>query len=107
MIVSRDACPQVIHDEGLCEAAARSGAYFKSGLQRLAAAHPHVIVDVRGRGLMLGLQFPTDLVGFAFSKGCFARGVILSGTLSNARVVRVEPPLTITTQQVRVLCNLS
>ena len=44
------------------EAAAEQGAYFKARLIALAAAHPRVVVDVRGRGLMLGLEFPSNEV---------------------------------------------
>jgi len=37
-----------------------------------------------------------DALGYEFSKGAFARQLLLAGTLVAARVIRIEPPLTIT-----------
>lgn len=86
----------VLRSEGLVDAARTKGAWLAAELRRLQDAHPAIIKQVRGRGLMLGLEFPDDDTGFTFSRGVFARGVLLSGTLVNARTIRVEPPLTIT-----------
>ncbi len=90
----------VLRSERLVERAEETGDYLLAGLRALQARHPATVVDVRGRGLMLGLEFPDNDVGFAFSRGVFSRGVLLSGTLVNARTIRVEPPLTITREQV-------
>jgi putrescine aminotransferase len=53
------------------------------------------VLDVRGKGLLMALEFSDDETGFAISKHLFDRGVLVAGTLINARTVRVEPPLTI------------
>jgi putrescine aminotransferase len=49
-------------------------------------------VDVRGKGLLIGLEYPTPEMGWAVSKGLFKRGVLTGGTLNNAKVNRIEPP---------------
>jgi len=49
---------------------------------------------------MIGIEFVTNELGYEFSKGTFSRGVLVSGTLVNAKVVRVEPPLTITYEHI-------
>jgi len=51
-----------------------------------------ILVDVRGKGLLVGLEYPTEEIGWAVSKGLFKRGVLTGGTLNNAKVNRIEPP---------------
>lgn len=88
-----------IESKGLIKAAADKGEYLRMQLEGLRSRFPHIIKEVRGKGLMLGLEFPSDDIGYAFSRGVFARRVLLSGTLVNSRVLRVEPPLTITQEE--------
>jgi putrescine aminotransferase len=67
------------------------GEYFMQKLAALQKKHP-ILVDVRGKGLLIGLEYPTPEIGWAVSKGLFKRGVVTGGTLNNARVNRIEPP---------------
>ena len=60
-------------------------------LEELQKKHS-ILVDVRGKGLLIGLEYPTPEIGWAVSKGLFKRGVVTGGTLNNARVNRMEPP---------------
>jgi putrescine aminotransferase len=53
------------------------------------------MVEARGRGLMLGMEFTDNDLGYEVSKNLFARQILISGTYINARVLRVEPALTI------------
>ncbi len=48
---------EVIEREGLADNARHLGAWLKSELEGLAAAHPQIICGVRGLGLMLGIEF--------------------------------------------------
>jgi len=70
------------------------GLYFMKKLADLQKKYP-ILVDVRGKGLLIGLEYPTPEIGWAVSKGLFKRGVMTGGTLNNARVNRIEPPGTI------------
>lgn len=89
-----------IEDKNLVVAAEEKGNYIKSKLQELQHTYPHILKEVRGRGLMIGLEFPSDDIGYTFSRGVFSRKVLLAGTLINSRVIRVEPPLTITQTEI-------
>jgi putrescine aminotransferase len=91
-------------EEGLAEQAAEKGAYFLPRLQELMARHADVCIEARGRGLLLGLEFADDRLGFEVAKGLFANRVLVAGTMMNAKTIRIEPPLTISYEQIdRVL----
>ena len=42
------------------------------------------------------MQFTSDEAGYEVAKGLFEEGVLVAGTLINAKALRIEPPLTIT-----------
>jgi putrescine aminotransferase len=67
------------------------GVYLMDKLIALKEKH-QILVDVRGKGLLVGLEYPTEEIGWEVSKGLFKRGVLTGGTLNNARVNRIEPP---------------
>jgi Ornithine/acetylornithine aminotransferase len=77
---------------------AEKGEYLISGIRKLAEKYPTVIDDVRGVGLMIGLEFVTSDVGYSVAKGMFARRVLTAGTLVNAKCIRFEPAAIITYQ---------
>ena len=60
-------------------------------LNELQQKH-EILLDVRGKGLLIGLEYPTPEIGWAVSKGLFKRGIVTGGTLNNAKVNRIEPP---------------
>jgi len=97
---------EVIHNEGLVEQSREKGAYFLKGLQDLGEHYPNLIKEARGLGLMIGLEFQTNSMGYQFSSEVFSRGVLVSGTLVNARVIRIEPPLTISMEQIDTVLNV-
>ena len=95
----------VVLTEDLCGNAEARGRELKAGLQALAAEFPHVIKEVRGRGLMLGVEFLSNDLGIAWSRALLGRRVLVSGTLISATSVRVCPPLVITKAQVQLVLD--
>ena len=49
----------------------------------------------QGKGLLLGLEFENTEIGYKVVANLFKRGVLVAGTLTNSRVVRIEPALNI------------
>ena len=90
---------EVIEEEGLCERATEMGSLLISGLRDLASRQD-VIAEVRGQGLMIGVEFAMDEVGELVIAQMTKRGLIAAYTLNNPRVIRFEPPLIITKEQV-------
>ena len=85
----------IIRDEQLPAQAARSGEYLQKGLQDLASIYPDVIAKVRGRGLMLGIELTKEGVGGFLISELIADGILVAYTLNNPKVIRLEPPLSI------------
>ncbi len=90
---------QVIEEEGLVENARAVGAYLLNGLRQLQAEYPDFIQEVRGRGLMLGIEFHEADFGELTITHMIPRGVIAAYTLNNPKVIRMEPPLILTREQ--------
>lgn len=44
---------------------------------------------------MLGIEFHSHEVGYKVAKGLFENGILVAGTLINAKTIRIEPPLII------------
>lgn len=75
---------------------AEKGEFLIAGLKKLKEKYPTIITEVRGVGLMIGLEFIKSEVGYSVAKGMFARGVMTAGTLVNAKCIRFEPAAVIT-----------
>ncbi|BDH44509.1 putrescine aminotransferase [Salmonella enterica subsp. enterica serovar Choleraesuis] len=86
----------VLLEENLPAQAASKGAMMLDGFQALARRYPQWLKAVRGRGLLMALEFHDNDIGYQFASEMFRRQVLVAGTLNNARTIRIEPPLTIT-----------
>ena len=95
----------VLLEEGLLDQATEKGEYLLGRMNELAGEHPKVMLCGRGRGLMLGMEFMSDEIGYAVSKNLFARQILISGTYINSRVLRVEPALNIAYPQLDTFLN--
>ena len=83
---------EVATRERLPERAAAVGDGWRAHLR---AALGDVLVDVRGRGMLIGLELASPRQTEAFCRAAFERGLILNWTLHRDTVVRLAPPLTI------------
>jgi 4-aminobutyrate aminotransferase len=86
---------------GLVENAARQGEYLFDGLLALKRKYADRVIDVRGKGLMLGIDFvdsmesrkPVPELRDRIVEEAFKRGLIIIGC--GASAVRFSPPLVI------------
>ena len=95
---------RVMHEEGLTENAAARGEQLMAGLRRLQAEFP-AIGEVRGRGLMVGVEFgrpgaPDTATAKAVIKAAFERGLMLLSCGTYDNTVRWIPPLVVTAAEV-------
>jgi len=105
----------VLYDEHLIDNSAETGDYLLERLNELHACYPKLIKDVRGKGMMVGLEFHDfsnampivlrpvlamlddklkgSLPGFIGSHLLRDHGVLVAFTEYNRNVIRLEPPL--------------
>lgn len=100
-----------ILERELVKNSAEVGAYMQEGLRKLARKHD-CIGDVRGFGLMIGVEFvegggsmkPAPELRDRIETACFERGLIILGAGSNT--IRFSPPLTLTRENVDVALEI-
>lgn len=108
-LLTRDNC-------SLIHRVRENGHLLKEGLLSLRDKYPHVIRSVRGRGLMLGIEFgmtrdtfPGSLIGVMAEQEILTpvissyllntEGLRVAPTLNGSDVIRIEPPLVISKEQ--------
>ena len=79
-------------EEDLPRRAAENGAYFLAGLKRIQAAHPNILHEARGLGLMLGVEFTDSDIGKLVIGTMVHRGVIAAYTLNNPKSFVLSRP---------------
>ncbi|MEO8196631.1 MAG: aminotransferase class III-fold pyridoxal phosphate-dependent enzyme, partial [Thermoanaerobaculia bacterium] len=82
-------------EEDLVGQAHKKGRYLLGELMALQMRYDRVLRKAQGRGLLLGLEFENTEIGYKVVANLFKRGVLVAGTLTNSRVVRIEPALNI------------
>ncbi len=87
----------LLQDELMANAAER-GTQAMDALRPLLARHADMVRDVRGKGLMLGVQFDSGETAEAVQWAAFQRGLLVLEAGDDA--VRMSPPLTITASDV-------
>lgn len=118
----------VIEQEGLVEAAKETGAWLKAELEAIQREFPALLAEVRGEGLMLGLEFKRTspsvlqgmfagavrrmegvnegeaIAGFIASK-LLEKGVVTAFTLNREDVIRIAPPANVHRDELQVLLD--
>jgi putrescine aminotransferase len=89
------AAVNVTLEEDLPAQAAATGEYLIGELRKLQRHYPEHLMEVRGLGLLIGLEFVDTEFGYSVAAGLFKRGVLVAGTLLNAKTIRIEPALNI------------
>ena len=85
---------KVIEEEDLLNRGASAGAYLKKGLEEVQKDYPLVIKDVRGRGMMLGIELTKEGAGGMLMSLMIDSNILVAYTLNNPKVIRMEPSLT-------------
>ncbi|MGD9866695.1 MAG: aspartate aminotransferase family protein [Hyphomicrobiales bacterium] len=117
----------ILYDERLIDNAASQGTYLLARLRDLKSKHPRIIEDVRGKGLMVGLEFRDfsetmpfgirqavsmldaklkgSLCGFVGSLLLSDYNILVAFTEYNRNVIRLEPPLIATRYDIDIFVD--
>jgi acetylornithine/N-succinyldiaminopimelate aminotransferase len=90
-------------DDGIIAKCDKTGAYLIQGMMALKKKYPGLILDVRGTGLLLGVEFSTEVAPIV--QEFLAEGVIIYASKGN--VVRLLPPLVIEKEEVDIFLEIA
>jgi putrescine aminotransferase len=96
---------EVTLEEDLPGQAAAKGEFLLRELGCLQQRYPQVLRDAHGKGLLIGMEFPAQEIGWKVASGLFKRGVLVAGTYSRAEVIRIEPALGISLDLLREMLD--
>jgi 4-aminobutyrate aminotransferase len=93
---------ETIHlvEEGLMANAAARGEQALEALRPLVRRHERIVRDVRGKGLMIGVQFDSGTTADAVQGAAFQRGLLVLEAGDDA--IRISPPLVISAEEVEI-----
>ncbi len=91
---------EVINSSGLLANAAEQGEFLISGLRELQQKYPGFITDVRGIGLMIGVEFRTGEYADEVQRAAFERGLLVLEC--GERSIRISPPLVVSREQASI-----
>ena len=94
-----------IQKHHLADHADRMGQRFRAGFDRLLGDYPDLLLEVRQKGLMMGLQYTNQSMGPRLTKKLAERGVIAVYTGNDPAICRFMPSLVITGDEVDFVLN--
>jgi putrescine aminotransferase len=89
-----------LRDEALVENSRARGEQLLAGARRIASEYPSVVREVRGLGLLVGVELTHEGYGGTIIPEMLKAGVTAAWALNMQRVIRLEPPLIVTAAEV-------
>ncbi|SES81857.1 aspartate aminotransferase family protein [Anaerobranca gottschalkii] len=91
---------EILKRDNIIDEVWEKGQYFIDKLLKLQEKYPNVIKEVRGMGLLIGLEFSKEGIGGMLMSEVIDRGLLVAYTLNNEKIIRIEPPLIITREEI-------
>lgn len=92
----------LLEDGFVLDQCRRMGKYLKKKLEEMKKEFPSVIAEVRGMGLLIGMELTRD--GAPIVKACMDRGLLINCTAGN--ILRFMPPLIVTEKEIDHLIDV-
>jgi len=93
---------EVLREERLADRAAEMGNLLLAGLTELKSRFPDMVTDVRGKGLLVGVEFANEDFAALTAAALLQRRILTAYTLNNPRVIRLEPPLIVEREHIQL-----
>ncbi|MGD0053773.1 MAG: aminotransferase class III-fold pyridoxal phosphate-dependent enzyme, partial [Vulcanimicrobiaceae bacterium] len=94
------AAMDVLEEDDLAAKARARGEQLLAGAQTIARECPEVVREARGLGLLVGVELANEGYGGWIIPEMLKHGVTAAWTLNAQRVIRLEPPLIVTEDEV-------
>ncbi len=94
------AAMNVLVEDGLVDAARERGEQLLAGARAIAGDFPDIVREARGLGLLVGVELSNEGYGGWIIPEMLKAGVTAAWTLNLQRVIRLEPPLIVTAEEV-------
>ena len=95
----------VLVEERIAEKALKNGELLINKLKELAKEYPKLIKEVRGKGLLIGLEMIDEGASGQLIYELSQQKILVLQMLNNQRVIRIEPPLIIGQEEINILMN--
>ncbi|MBI5027140.1 MAG: acetylornithine transaminase [Nitrospirae bacterium] len=92
----------ILEDGFILDNCRRMGDYLRNGLEGLKKEFPSIIADIRGKGLIIGMELTRECK--TITTACMERGVLVNCTGGN--VLRFIPPLIVTEKEINHLLDV-
>ena len=92
---------EVLAEDDIVRKCAERGAELLAGIQQVGAEFPELVEDVRGKGLLVGVQFAEADLGNLVIAGLAQENILTAFTLNRPEVIRLEPPAVITSAEIQ------
>jgi putrescine aminotransferase len=97
---------EILEREKLADRARIMGKVLMDKLKSLQSKYSSVIKEVRGKGLMIGIELMNEGLGGMLISELTNRHLLVAYTLNQPRVIRVEPPLIITEEDIKEIIDI-
>lgn len=85
----------ILNEKGFNQATVEKGEKLKAALQAMADRYPEKDFQVRGKGMMQGIDIKDGSLSKAIASECFKQGLLIGPCGAGGRVIKLIPPLTI------------
>jgi len=96
----------ILQEPGFMEHVRQIAGIFEAGFAELLARHPGVLVQVRQRGMMMGMELASPSLGPLFTRIGFDAGLLVIYANNDPSAVQVLPPLIIQEAQAREVLGI-
>ncbi len=93
-------------EEDLVSRAAKMGETMLSRLRSIASQYPEYVKEVRGKGMLAGIEFVVEDYAMLVISVCGSEKLLVAHSLNNPKVIRIEPPLVITPDELDRAMNI-
>jgi putrescine aminotransferase len=96
---------EIIEKDNLISKCKQKGRMLITGLKEIAAKYEDLIINIKGRGLLIGIRIVNSRIALQIIKEMIASGILVFQAYADNETIMVEPPLVISNNQIRKIIS--